>query len=154
MTERNKHNQKYELNKLTYVYNCTRHSVTGFSPFYLMFGRNPRLPIDVLMGNNTDQNTSSTHIEKWKRRTKEAFGIEVANTKQRRDMDKRKKGKKAGLQPLEVSGRVLVRNLNERGGITYFHAKSFKTLKAPTCKVRYPVNQLEQEKLNKRNIKE
>ena len=119
-----------------------------------MFGRNPRLPIDVLMGNNTDQNTSSTHIEKWKRRTKEAFGIEVANTKQRRDMDKRKKGKKAGLQPLEVSGRVLVRNLNERGGITYFHAKSFKTLKAPTCKLRYPVNQLEQEKLNKRNIKE
>ena len=51
-----------------------------------MFGRNPRLPIDVLMGNNTDQNTPSTHIEKWKRRTKETFEIEIANTKQRRDM--------------------------------------------------------------------
>ena len=33
LTERNKHNWKDELNKLTYVYNCTRHSVTGFSPF-------------------------------------------------------------------------------------------------------------------------
>ena len=71
LIERNKHNWKDEMNKLTYAYNCTRHSVTGFSPFYLMFGRNAKLPIDALIENNTDeQNTPSTHIEKWKRRMK------------------------------------------------------------------------------------
>ena len=71
LTERNKHNWKDEMNKLTYAYSCTRHSVTGFSPFYLMFGRNARLPIDALIENNTDeQNTPSTHIEKWKSRMK------------------------------------------------------------------------------------
>ena len=82
LTERNKQNWKAELNKFTNAYNCTRHSVTGFSPFYLMFGRNPRLPIDALIENNTDgQNPSTTYIEKRKSRMKEAFGIAAANTK-------------------------------------------------------------------------
>lgn len=46
LTEREKANWKESLNKLIYAYNCTRSDVTGFSPFYLLFGRAPRLPID------------------------------------------------------------------------------------------------------------
>ena len=70
-----------------------------------MYGRNPRLPIDVLIENNTtEQNTSSTYIEDWKSRMKEAFEIAAAHAKRRRE--------KARFQPLEVDGRVLVRNLN------------------------------------------
>ena len=95
ITEGNKQNWKDQLNKLTYAFNCIRRSVTGFSPFYLMFGRNPRLPIDVLIENNTgEQNTPSTYIEKWKSRMEEAFGIAAANTKWRRDMGKRKRDQK------------------------------------------------------------
>ena len=98
ITERNKQNWKDELSKLTYPYNCSRNSVTGFSPFYLMFGRNPELPIDVLIESNTDeQNTPITYIERWKSRMKEAFGIATVNTKGRRDMDKRKRNKKAKI---------------------------------------------------------
>ena len=35
---------------LTHAYNCTVSSVTGFSPYFLMFGRTPKIPLDIEMG--------------------------------------------------------------------------------------------------------
>ena len=34
---------------LTHAYNCTVSSVTGFSPYFLMFGRTPKIPLDIEM---------------------------------------------------------------------------------------------------------
>ena len=36
------------LGSIIIAYNSTRSLVTGYSPYYLMFGRRPRLPIDLL----------------------------------------------------------------------------------------------------------
>ena len=38
------------VSTLTHAYNCTPTHVTGFSPYFLMFGRHPRLPIDIEYG--------------------------------------------------------------------------------------------------------
>lgn len=74
LTEREKANWKESLNKLIYAYNCTRSEVTGFSPFYLLFGRAPRLPIDLLFRLTPETGTSDHQqyikkMEKWNARS-------------------------------------------------------------------------------------
>ena len=41
---------KNHIGMLVHAYNCTQNSATGFSPHYLMFGRQPCLPVDVALG--------------------------------------------------------------------------------------------------------
>ena len=49
---------KSYLAPITHAYNCSRNEVTGFSPYFLMFGRHPRLPVDVLFGLGTQSDLS------------------------------------------------------------------------------------------------
>ena len=40
---------KDRVQKLFNAKNSTKHSTTGYAPYFLLFGRNPRLPIDPIL---------------------------------------------------------------------------------------------------------
>ena len=45
---------KSYVSTLVHAYNATRHDSTGYTPFFLMFGRHPRLAIDAYLRLNSD----------------------------------------------------------------------------------------------------
>ena len=46
---------------LTHAYNCTVSPVTGFSPYFLMFGRTPKLPLDIELGVSLVEQKQTSH---------------------------------------------------------------------------------------------
>ena len=54
LTPDQKKDWKLHLLTMCHANNSTQHSVTGFSPYYLMSARHPRLPIDYQLGITRD----------------------------------------------------------------------------------------------------
>ena len=106
------------LNKVVNAYNCTRNDTTGYSPFFLLYGRHPRLPIDLIF--DLDQSVhSKNHTEytnKWKAAMKEAYAIAQKRSSASAERNKHLYDKKVRCVDLQPNDRVLVRNLSERGG--------------------------------------
>ncbi len=48
---------------LVHAYNCTRSEVTGFTPYELMFGRQPRLPVDLVFGLPVEKPVHESHYK-------------------------------------------------------------------------------------------
>ena len=55
LSEKLKYKRKDSLNKLMYAYSCAKHSVTGYSLYFLLFGINPRLSIDIILREHQEQ---------------------------------------------------------------------------------------------------
>uniref|UniRef100_H3ABA9 ribonuclease H n=1 Tax=Latimeria chalumnae TaxID=7897 RepID=H3ABA9_LATCH len=68
---------KSSLAKVVRAYKCTRSKATGFSPFYLLFGQSPRLPIDLLFDLKVDgrRETHQDYVTDWQNRMSEAYRI-------------------------------------------------------------------------------
>lgn len=99
---------------LTHAYNCTRNEVTGFSPYELMFGRQPRLPIDIALGLPVKEGSVTTHSQymmNLKTYLKESYKLAIFNAKKVADKNKRRFDMRVRESTLDVGDRVLVRNL-------------------------------------------
>ena len=121
LPEQKKSRWRDYLGKVVHAYNCTRHATTGFSPFFLLYGRHPRLPIDLIF--NTEPITSGTGSEsypeyarRWRAAMKEAYRLASKRSHNLQHQSKEQYDRRARSSVLEPGNRVLVRNLNEKGG--------------------------------------
>ncbi|RXN38043.1 Retrovirus-related Pol polyprotein from transposon 412 [Labeo rohita] len=106
------------LQMLTFCYNCTIHETTGFAPFYLMFGRVPRLPIDVMFQHVLRDDTVvrySDFVSRLKCDLGEAAKIAQKHSSTEQARHARIYNRKVKGSPLTVGDRVLLANRGERG---------------------------------------
>ncbi|CAB3994184.1 Retrovirus-related Pol poly from transposon opus [Paramuricea clavata] len=117
LPETQKSHWKDHLQKMVHAYNCTRHESTGFSPFYLLFGRHPRLPVDMILNLESESNESPTYreyVNNWSEAMSEAYKIANEKSSQSRAKGKKLYDRRIRSSELRPADRVLVRNLSKR----------------------------------------
>ena len=103
---------------LVHAYNSTVHDSTGYSPFYLMFGRHPRLPIDVYLGiQPRDEPQRSHHEFASAVRDRLDFAFKKATKSANKSANSNKEAYDAKVRDsvLCPNDRVLVRNVGLKG---------------------------------------
>ena len=118
LTESQKANWKDHVDKVVFAYNCTRNDATGYSPFYLLYGRSPRLLIDIMFEIDSDHEVTSyqDYVLKWKRGMQQAFELASRHAKKHAAHNKQIYDRGLYGSQLTVGDRVLVCNLRECDG--------------------------------------
>ncbi|KAK7159830.1 hypothetical protein R3I94_005997 [Phoxinus phoxinus] len=102
---------------LVHAYNCTRNDTTGYAPYELMFGRLPRLPVDLAFGLPAESpaKSHSQYVKDLKERLQESYEIAKKNSAKIAMRNKGRFDKRVVDSTLEEGDRVLVRNVRLRG---------------------------------------
>ena len=119
LAERNKSNWKGHIQKLVHAYNCTTHSSNGYSPYYLLFGRTPRLPIDLIIPSpaaDHEQTTYLSYVGKWQEQMAQAYIANRQSMQRKSKHVERHNAKRLRASIVLPGDRVLVRNMSEQGG--------------------------------------
>ena len=70
---KNSHGKGTSLPIIVHFYNCTRHEAIGLSPSFLLFGRSPRIAVDVIFGIELNASLNyPTYVKEWQSAMKEA----------------------------------------------------------------------------------
>ena len=103
---------------LVHAYNCTKYEMTGFTPYELMFGRQPRLPIDLAFNvplNSSNQMSHSQYVRALKTHLQESYQLASKNAAKTAAQNKVRFDKHVTEYTLDVGDRVLVRSVRLRG---------------------------------------
>ena len=118
LQDKQKADWKSHLSTLTHAYNAATHDSTCFSPFYLMFGRHPRLVVDAFLGIPQSQEqvkSRQDYVDKLKQRMAVAYDTASSEARKKADRQKGYYDYKVRYVKLEVGDRVLVKNVGLRG---------------------------------------
>lgn len=102
------------LPMLLFAYNATPHSSTGHSPYYLLFGRDPRLPVDLLLGEGDSGEEVEHSVENWltihQDHLRSAFDKAGELSKKQAEQRAELHQKKEYVVPIDVGHRVYCRS--------------------------------------------
>ena len=118
MSEEQKGDWKQHLFTMCHAYNATPHSTTGYSPFYLLFGRHPRLAIDWEWGlhrKGCRTVSKSKYLQKLHHRIKCAYKQAQAHANKEADRHKRIYDRKCRAVQLHPGDLVLVKVVAFKG---------------------------------------
>ncbi|KAL7872249.1 hypothetical protein SRHO_G00072320 [Serrasalmus rhombeus] len=118
LEEENKAVWRDHVQPLVHAYNCTRNDTTGFSPYQLMFGRQPSLPIDLAFGLTPDGPGKESHLDYVKRlqdTLRESYKLAIEHSDKVAQRNKLRYDSRVRESVLETGDRVLVRNIGLRG---------------------------------------
>ena len=99
------------LPELLMAYNATHSAVTGYSPYYLLFGSRPRIPVDYLFPTLRDsphQAKMEVSVVAMQKRLKEAFTVARCLTSEEVARQCRYYDRKAGAVALQPGDVVMV----------------------------------------------
>ncbi|CAI5683453.1 unnamed protein product [Oreochromis niloticus] len=118
LEDKEKDDWKESLAKVVHAYNCTKNEATGYAPYYLIFGRSPRLPIDLLFDLKRDEAhvDYDDYVSCWKKRMQEAYTVASQTATKETARGKAYFDKKVKGRDLQPGDRVLLGNLTPRGG--------------------------------------
>lgn len=125
------------LPQLVFSYNTTIHQSTGESPHFLMFGQEPQLPIDFLLGRV--QEPEAGRVSEWVQEHQRRLDVAIRCARERMESAaihrKERHDKKTLSDPLKVGQLIYVRDLAVRGRAKIQDAWSptiHKVLRAPS----------------------
>ena len=99
------------LPELLLAYNATCSAVTGYSPYYLLFGRRSRIPVDYLfptLHDSPHQTKMEVPVAAMQKRLKEAFAVARHLTSEEAAKQRRYYDCKAGAVALQPGDVVMV----------------------------------------------
>lgn len=149
------------IKELVMMYNCTPHASTGYTPYQLMFGREPRLPVDHLFefNDSTADSDIDTHVRKLQQHLAETYRMATHNLHREAEMriDRHASSKKM-LPALDAGSLVYLRNrvIGRNKIQRYWNNKPYRVLeklKHRDVYIVYPIDRPEATKTeNRQNL--
>ena len=119
LDESQKSDWKLYLAPLVHAYNSTRNDSTGYAPFELLFGRRPRLPVDVAMGleqpEPDGQQSYPRYVAALKERLQLAYDAAATHSGDVHQKNKARYDMQVRGATVEIGDRVLLRNVGLKG---------------------------------------